>query len=604
MAAMSIDGDPGAIRRALAARVARGSLDGTDADAVLARALAAVEAHRFAEAMEALETLDTAALDPLRRAFAALQHGVALVHTGEHLRATLHLLDALPDARADPVLLAQIQAERAVALKRLGMRTAALAANHAALDALLTAPPDPEGPLLLATVRNNLAILYIGQRDHDAALQQLQEALAVASRLDDEARVLRVQLQVNLARLLVADGRGAEARAHLEEAEEATRVGVPEPVRMRVLDGLADALRAEGELVEARRLAEEAVAFWAATDQRLLLAAARTTLGAVLADADDDDAEEVLEAAWSEASDVGNEDLPLRVATLTTAFLERRGRHAEACTWHHRIRALETARFDAGRNRTLTELRMARELDETRRQADEAHRRALEVARDTALRADRVKSTFLAVISHELRTPLNAIQGYTELLEEDLSDRADTHDLLGDVRSIAGASRALLRLIDRVLELTDLEAMTSAQPAQRVDVDALLAGIQVPGPVERDLFAGHQCVVAYHLEAAVRHLLENAVIHGTRASLEARSRDGVLEVTVTDDGPGLAEADLARLLEPFTQGDMSSTRRHGGLGLGLALTRHHLRLLTGTLEADSAPGALRITLRIPVADAC
>jgi signal transduction histidine kinase/CheY-like chemotaxis protein len=213
--------------------------------------------------------------------------------------------------------------------------------------------------------------------------------------------------------------------------------------------------------------------------------------------------------------------------------------------------------------------------------------------------ANRLKDEFLATLSHELRTPLNAILGWLHLLRSGAVDeatraraletiernaRSQAHlvdDLLEISRIAAGKLRLTIRPVDlrRVVEAA-LDVVRPAAGARRINLTASLP----PAPV---LVAGD----AERLQQLVWNLLSNAVKFtppGGRVSVRV-SAGADAEIAVTDTGIGVREAFLPHLFEAFRQADASSTREHGGLGLGLAIVRHVAELHGGTVEAQS-PG--------------
>jgi signal transduction histidine kinase/ActR/RegA family two-component response regulator len=227
--------------------------------------------------------------------------------------------------------------------------------------------------------------------------------------------------------------------------------------------------------------------------------------------------------------------------------------------------------------------------------------------REEAERASRAKSEFLAHMSHELRTPLNGLLGLTELALR-VSDQPAQRRYL---EVALGSGRALLQLINEVLDFSRLEAgrLTLAdEPFDLADslaevMRSLMPGVRGKGLVMRYDFLGGATVV--HGDAArVRQVATNLVgnaakftRHGhvaLRAELkplpDGRAR---AEVRVDDSGPGIAAGDRERLFDAFVQGDASLTREHGGTGLGLTIARRLARAMGGdvTLERSGADGS-------------
>jgi hypothetical protein len=228
-------------------------------------------------------------------------------------------------------------------------------------------------------------------------------------------------------------------------------------------------------------------------------------------------------------------------------------------------------------------------------------------ARDAAESQSAEKSRFLTTMSHELRTPLNAIIGYSEILSEGAQEDARARDVADHAR-VLDSARHLLALVDDVLELSALQSgsvalnvapFDAATLARRVTAgvrDAATAnGVQLKLRIASDVGPAH--TDAERLERCLAHLLNNAVQFAPNGHLVVtasvrfeRGRD-MLVFEVADNGPGIAPEQQARIFEAFTQADSSSTRRHGGAGLGLALTRNIARLLGGDLVVSSRPGA-------------
>jgi len=223
----------------------------------------------------------------------------------------------------------------------------------------------------------------------------------------------------------------------------------------------------------------------------------------------------------------------------------------------------------------------------------------LRVAREAAEAGSRAKDEFLALLSHELRTPLNAVYGWARLLRSgqiagEASERAlDAiirnanaqiqliDDLLDVSRVIAGKIRLDVQPVDlrRVVEHA-LDVIQPAAEAKHIRVQPVLD--PRAGPVTGD---------PARLEQVVWNLLMNAVKFtekGGRIQVHLQRVNSHVEVVVSDSGRGIAPELLPFVFDRFRQGDSSSTRLHGGLGLGLALVRHLVDLHGGTVVAQSA----------------
>jgi signal transduction histidine kinase len=225
--------------------------------------------------------------------------------------------------------------------------------------------------------------------------------------------------------------------------------------------------------------------------------------------------------------------------------------------------------------------------------------------------ASSAKSQFLANVSHELRTPLNAIIGYSELLQEEVRERGDTR-LAPDIDRIQAAGRHLLGLIDDVLDLSRIDAGRITLLAEEFDpatlVTEVAAGVEGAAKARRntlhviappgDLAVGDPV----RLQQVLRNLLNNAIkfTDGGTITLELRRGDDWVEASVSDTGIGMSREQIARLFQPFTQADSSWTRRYGGTGLGLALTRRLCQLMGGDVTVESAlDRGSTFTVRVP-----
>ena len=230
--------------------------------------------------------------------------------------------------------------------------------------------------------------------------------------------------------------------------------------------------------------------------------------------------------------------------------------------------------------------------------------------------ADRHKSEFLANMSHELRTPLNAIIGYSEMLQEDAADLG-AEQFTDDLKKINAAGKHLLELINAVLDLSKIEAGKMELYLETFDVGTLVQDIaaviqplaarnanrlQVNCPDT----AGSMRADLTKVRQALFNLLSNAckfTDHGDVSLAVTRdARDGHDWVVfrVTDTGIGMSPEQLARLFEAFTQADAATTRKYGGTGLGLALSRRLCRMMGGDVTAESEAGrGSAFTIRLP-----
>jgi signal transduction histidine kinase len=246
--------------------------------------------------------------------------------------------------------------------------------------------------------------------------------------------------------------------------------------------------------------------------------------------------------------------------------------------------------------------------------ADQADQLGILLAREQETVAelrelDRLKSDFAAAASHELRTPLTTIRGFAELLKNQTpSADPGTRDA---VEAIARQTSHLQRLVGNLLREAQLEHGSHDAQVEPTSVGAVLDEVRegFPGSVGRIEVRVEPDLPVLNLDPVTLHeivanLVDNALKYSTpggAVEVAAAIAEGVLVIRVRDEGAGIAPGELPRIFERFTQIDQSSTRAHGGVGLGLHLVRELTRRLGGevTVESDLGKGTT-FTVTIPV----
>jgi PAS domain S-box-containing protein len=277
--------------------------------------------------------------------------------------------------------------------------------------------------------------------------------------------------------------------------------------------------------------------------------------------------------------------------------------------------ALTMVYAESGRRYTETDLAFAEQLAERAAMAvDNARLFTKERdARETADTATRLKDEFLATLSHELRTPLTAVLGWSRMLNDGTLDESKhakalatidrnavamaqlVDDLLDVSRIISGKLRidtqptALAPIVDAAIE--------SVKPAANAKDVTIRTNLEDASPVMGD---------GRRLQQIIWNLLSNAVKftpRGGRVEVSVVRSDSNLELRVSDTGRGIEPSFLPFVFDRFRQQDASFTRTTGGLGLGLAITRHLVELHGGTIDAESEGKDLgaKFTIRLPIA---
>jgi PAS domain S-box-containing protein len=226
---------------------------------------------------------------------------------------------------------------------------------------------------------------------------------------------------------------------------------------------------------------------------------------------------------------------------------------------------------------------------------------AEQAARLEAERASRVKDEFLATLSHELRTPLNAILGWATILRGG-NGQADADDLRQGLETIERNARVQTRIIEDLLDMSRIISGKVRLDVQRLSLEPVLrAAVETVTPAADakgvriqavlDPLAGPVSGDPNRLQQVFWNLLTNAIKFtpkGGGVQLVLERVNSQLEVSVIDSGEGIRPEFLPHVFDRFRQADPSTTRRHGGLGLGLSLVKQLVELHGGTVRAKSA----------------
>jgi signal transduction histidine kinase len=261
------------------------------------------------------------------------------------------------------------------------------------------------------------------------------------------------------------------------------------------------------------------------------------------------------------------------------------------------------------------ELKLRNQIIEGQSQLIEQAQKVAEIERQTAVsaralaeEANQTKSVFLANMSHELRTPLNAIIGYSEMLIEELAEVNTDETALTDLGKIKSAGKHLLGLINDVLDLSKIEAGKVELNYEQIDVVQLIDYItsttqplleanrnklvlNIPsgiGYIESDVTRVRQ--VLFNIMSNAAKFTHEGTI--TLEVLRQVSDDSVekLVINVIDTGIGMSADQMAKLFQPFVQADSATTRKYGGTGLGLVISRKLCRMMGGDVSLHSLLG--------------
>jgi signal transduction histidine kinase len=230
----------------------------------------------------------------------------------------------------------------------------------------------------------------------------------------------------------------------------------------------------------------------------------------------------------------------------------------------------------------------------------------LELTKEKVEESDRLKSSFLCNMSHEIRTPLNAIMGFCNLVADPGVEPAEKAQFISIINQNIDA---LLELINDIFDIAQIEAGSMDLEEQACNINDLLSSIQTYFNFEKGVVGKDNLQVKLHksnkdsefsiltdkykLRRTISNLVENALKYTEEGSIEIGyfyASNGMIEFFVKDEGIGFEKDKAELIFQSFRQVDDSSTRKYGGLGLGLTVARKFTELMGGNLWAESEPG--------------
>jgi signal transduction histidine kinase/CheY-like chemotaxis protein len=325
-----------------------------------------------------------------------------------------------------------------------------------------------------------------------------------------------------------------------------------------------------------------------------------------------------------------SEDLLSRAAASSSSIRDAEGRAetwlAERLAWHRNPTGVRVTQWTDGRWVQYDERRREglgtvlvytdiTELKQAQLRLEFAMAEAQQ-AKDAAEEANRTKSAFLANMSHELRTPLNAIIGYSEILAEEAEDSGREGEL-ADLEKIHSAGKHLLELINDVLDLSKIEAGKMEVHLENFEVSSMLEEVistvtplvaqnnnrlevrraEGLGTLHADLTKVRQAL--FNLLSNACKFTSNGVITLAVMREKVEGTDW-LRFAVGDTGIGISPEQMQKLFQAFSQADPSTSKKYGGTGLGLVLSRRFCQLMGGDITVESAPGAgSAFTIHLP-----
>ncbi|MBI2420225.1 MAG: HAMP domain-containing histidine kinase [Ignavibacteriales bacterium] len=241
---------------------------------------------------------------------------------------------------------------------------------------------------------------------------------------------------------------------------------------------------------------------------------------------------------------------------------------------------------------------LTREITERKKTQD-----ALEMAKEKAELADRLKTEFLGQMSHEIRTPINQILGYAQIIKEIAIVEPET-ELLYYFEKLENGSRRLMRTIESILEMSQLKIGAYTPLLVQIDLKSVLDDLysiylkkaQEKGLIiQRNIGDGDYFIIGdkYGVEQVFRHLIENAIIFTEQGEIRLvldRNEKHLITLSITDTGVGISEEFLPNIFQAFSQEHQGYTRSYEGNGIGLALVNGYCSINNADVIVYSSKG--------------
>jgi signal transduction histidine kinase len=231
--------------------------------------------------------------------------------------------------------------------------------------------------------------------------------------------------------------------------------------------------------------------------------------------------------------------------------------------------------------------------------------------------ASKHKSDFLANVSHEFRTPLNSIIGYSEMLMEDALDKG-FDSIEPDIRKIHTSGKHLLTLINDILDLSKVEAGMMELTPENFDISGMIQEVSdmVRPMAEKYMITmevrcaddlGSMYSDSTRVKQMLFNLLSNSCKFSERGTVslfvtrEIKDSTHWLSIRVSDTGVGMTEQQIGKLFQPFSQAETDTTRKYGGTGLGLVVTKQFCEMMGGDIRVESSYGkGTTFKVRLPI----